>query len=124
MFDASNIMNRQVRVLVGLIGVDDTFKLIKSCGGTTIKIPKKPNNSVLKKIIGNSADILCKEMYCQEILIPKHDKITQQIRNNLIKEDRKTMSLSKLAKKYDLTVRQIINICHPVSDTQTDLFNP
>ena len=56
--------------------------------------------------------------------IPKADKIMAIIRNEQIRADRKRLSLSTLARRNNLTMRHIGNICRQTKDNnpQKDLF--
>lgn len=59
------------------------------------------------------------------VTLPKADKLFLRIRDTQIRKERPYTSLNKLARAYNLTVRQITNICGEETDDdgrQVDLF--
>ncbi len=115
----------QIRQLVALIGLPETFKLLQAKGGTQLRIPKVASKAeVLPEFLQcESIELLCKAWPAKVIDVPKVDKILLQIRNQAITEARATQSASQLARSFDLTRRQIINICKsPGDDNQVDMF--
>ncbi|NOR70000.1 MAG: hypothetical protein GQ532_09970 [Methylomarinum sp.] len=116
----------QIRQLVALIGLPETFKLLQAKGGTQLRIPKIANRAeVLPEILQDeSVDLLCKAWSGKVFDVPKVDKILLQIRNQVISKARATQSASQLARSFDLTRRQIINICKlPEDYNQVDMFD-
>lgn len=116
----------QIRQLVVLIGLPETFKLLQAKGGTQLRIPKMANRAeVLPEILqAESVDLLCKAWAGKVMDVPKVDKILLQIRNQVITKARATQSASQLARSFDLTRRQIINICKlPEDYNQVDMFD-
>lgn len=124
--DVSQLMSRPIRVLVELIGLPETLKLLDARGGTTLKIPSSAKRAVaLKAILSDeSVQRLCEKMGNQELLVPKRDKITQQLRNQAIRQLRTEKSASKLAVEFKLSRRMIIYISQSAKDDrQVDLFD-
>jgi len=123
--DVSSLMSRPIRALVDLIGLPETFKLLAARGGTSIKIPIHAHNAkVLLAILNSeSVDVLCKAMPEKVLVVPKADKITQQIRNQAIQQLRNTKSASKLALEFNLTRQQIINICQGLNENNGEQLN-
>jgi Mor family transcriptional regulator len=124
--DVSALMSRPIRVLVELIGLPETLKLLEARGGTSLKIPSSAKRATALKAIltDESVQRLCEKWGNQELLVPKNDKITQQLRNHAIRQLRTEKSASKLAVEFDLSRRMIIIICKSATnDQQVDLFD-
>lgn len=94
------------------IGFEGTFRLIKFWGGRKLYIPTfiKPSHKISDKLGLETAQKLSKQFGGQTLSISTAIDMFKRARNNRIKKDRDTMSVSALAKKYNLTERQIWNI--------------
>lgn len=116
----------QLRQLVKTIGLYDSYRLIEERGGIRIFIPENPDNAnVLKGIISDdSTKKICAAFATKTIELPKLDKIKIQLRNTSIYVDSKLMNNPQLARKYDLTRKQIINILNTFrkEDPTPDMF--
>lgn len=114
-----------VRKLVHTIGIEYTIALLKSKGGTPLYIPARAHNAqaLLKILPMQKVVLLCKAMPMQWVELPKVDRILQQIRNQYIYKDRQKSSASKVAIKWGLTRRQVINICKHVSELPEQSIN-
>lgn len=56
------------------------------------------------------------------VWMPKADKLFKRARDTQIRKDRKTTSISALAREHDLSSKQICNICREDDERQFDLF--
>lgn len=56
------------------------------------------------------------------VWMPKADKLFKRARDTQIRKDRKTTSISALAREHDLSSKQICNICRESDERQFDLF--
>lgn len=56
------------------------------------------------------------------VWMPKADKLFQRARDTQIRKDRQSHSIASLARTYDLSSKQICNICREGEDRQFDLF--
>lgn len=103
----------QLRQLIRLIGIADTWLLLRERGGTTLQVPVRAERSALIDIISaNALALLCKEFGGTRLELPVCDSIMRQVRNQQILSDRaQGMSYPALATLYGLTRRQVINIC-------------
>lgn len=121
----ADLLPPQARKLVRLIGMVNTLKLLEQRGGTTLRIPVNAQDStVLQAILPMEAVIaLTEAMPGQRLELPKCDKILLQIRNLALRNERKHLSAAGVALKYDLSRRQVINICKTAVDNrQVDLL--
>lgn len=124
--ELSELMCRQIRVLVGLIGLPETLKLLEALGGTPVNIPLLACKATRLKAILSSDSIekLCEKLGGQRLELPKNDKIMQQLRNHAIRRLRGRKSAPQLAREFNLTRRMIIYISQQAVDTrQVDLFD-
>lgn len=118
-----DLLPPQARQLVKLIGMGDTLKLLRHCGGIPTYVAEDPARSKLRGVISDqSLALLCKEYPGSIIDLPKADKMATQIRNHIIVTS--TESGRKLAKRFDLTYRwiKIVRAAH-ADDQQSDLFD-
>lgn len=121
----------QIRLLVACIGLPATFALLRQRGGSPYTVPVHGEHSkVLANIMSvESAKALSKAYGGQTLTLPKIDKAMNQIRNRCIcTAAEQGDSLSILAKRFDLTTRQISNILASggqsnLCESQHDLFN-
>jgi len=103
----------QIRLLAATIGLPATLSLLRARGGTPYTVPIHGERSeVLTKIMpADCAKALSEEYGGQTLTLPKLDKALIQIRNRRICEEASQgEGLATLARRYDLTTRQISNI--------------
>lgn len=116
------------RHIARAIGLNEMLKLLDAKGGTRIRIPISPDrNESLKGIISDSSIAkLAQTMPNERLDLPKPDKAWAQLRNLSIHLHRKTgqACASQLARKHNLTRRQIINISNRMKTmaAEDDLF--
>jgi hypothetical protein len=121
-----------LKQIVRAIGPADALRLLKRRGGTVLKLYEGSGRSrVLDEIIGpEQGQVLIEALAPRDrVSLPKHDKITQQLRNRVIRAEQHAKSATEQALEHDLTVRQILNIRaeHEAvrrSSAQVDLFAP
>ncbi|MBQ5174110.1 transcriptional regulator [Acinetobacter pittii] len=97
-----------------LIGIPQALNVIDAYGGTELFIPNKHAlgiNHEIAHIIGlNKLQLLANQLGNTYIEIPMGTPITIAMRNRLIRENVKKESKSQLARRYNLTKRQIRTI--------------
>lgn len=122
----ADLLPPQARQLVRLIGMANTLALLEKRGGVTLRIPVNAHEAVvLKEILPMEAIVkLCEAMPGQRLELPKIDKIVKQVRNRVIKSERKELSAASVALRHNLSRRQVINLSKPdADDRQADLFD-
>lgn len=104
----------QAKVLINLIGIEETWKLLSDRGGQEIRIPVgKRSDAYLHQLLSeSSADALIKRFAGMRLTLPKTDKIVKQIRDHRIYQAKaEGEPIAHLAKRFQLTPRSIILIC-------------
>lgn len=97
-------------------------------GGGHLSVPSTvtPDHHLAQQIGFAEALLLCKHFGGELLCIPNGKRLQNQIRNRLIREQRKQgWRLFALARAHRLTDRQILNICNGEDETdeaQLDLF--
>lgn len=106
------ILPHQTQYLFKLIGFLDGYTLLKEFGGQDIYIPQNPNRSKLIKFISSQSLTQLSNIYGGTyISVPTTKKIDTCARNNLVINDLKNgYSRAIIAKKFNLSVRQVTNI--------------
>lgn len=116
-----------LRAIVRALGINRATRWLKTYGGIYIYLPKIPTyaldltkEEIVRMQIALEPHVSSKRL----VTIPKADKIMAIIRNEQIRADRKRLSLSTLARRNNLTMRHIGNICRQTQDNdpQKDLF--
>lgn len=116
-----------LRAIIKALGLVKAQDLLLKFGGTSISIPK--HHSVKMGLSDDDLKALRLELENHlindnRLSLPKIDKIFISFRNYEIRTARQKNSLNELALMYNLTSRQIQNICVVESDiTQCDLFS-
>lgn len=97
-----------------LIGIPQALNMIDAYGGTELFIPNKHAlgiNHEIAQIIGLSKlQLLAAQLGNTYIEIPMGTPITIAMRNRMIKEHAKKESKSQLARRFNLTKRQVRTI--------------
>ena len=116
-----------LRAIVRALGVSRATRWLKTYGGIYIYLPKMSTytldltkDELVRMQIALEPHVSSKRI----VTIPKADKIMAMIRNDQIRTDRRKFSLSTLARRSNLTMRHISNICRSKrdDDPQKDLF--
>lgn len=100
------------RRIVRAIGLEATIKLLRERGGACIWTPVNASG-LLVDLIGKEATAnLIKEFGPDRgITLPKVDKILLQIRDmQIVAENRRGDNIRTIARRHDLTTRQVQNI--------------
>lgn len=99
-----------VQDIANLIGLEDALKLIDRYKGTPMYVPMQvKTDGVILKLIGlNNTIKLIKQFGGETLDMPKCSAAIRTIRNNIIINS--SLSVCEIAKKFDLTPRQIRNI--------------
>jgi hypothetical protein len=113
--------------IAGLIGLPKTLDLVRHYGGSRLYIPKRfdPNLPVAK-IVGHASYAALQEAFggLAHFDIPKGEIAIKAVRDKQIRAERSAgATYSRLAIKWQLTERQLRNICGPdEDDKQVSLF--
>jgi len=119
----------QIRLLVNACGLEAAFSLLRARGGAPYTVPLNGERSeVLSAIMpAEAARALSRALGGRTLTLPKLDKLMIQVRNRRIRAEAAAgASLACLARRYDLTTRQISNILAAdacTEEDQLDLFN-
>jgi hypothetical protein len=119
----------QMRFLVEIIGLPETIVLLKNKGGMLLQIPKGERDvesyDLYEILSAESIQKLCASRFADErVTLPKVDKILDQIRNIEIRNSKPTTTRAQLAKKYNLSFRQIQRLWNTaVDNSNLDLFD-
>lgn len=105
------LMPRSYAFIAKIIGVEAALNLINTFGGTCVFIPAKHAlniNHEITHVIGlKSLQILADHMGNETIEIPMGTPITIAMRNRAIRKLAKKESKTKLARKFNVTLRTI-----------------
>jgi hypothetical protein len=121
----------QVRALVRLIGLPETFLILEGRGGIPLRVPKSAARAQVLRDLGLSeASIraLVAEMADRTIDVPKPDKVLQQLRDVALRAERQAgASAAEVARRYRLTRRWVVartagGRADEGTDTQRDFF--
>ena len=126
----------QIRRMIAAIGLPLTLHLLELRGGTRLALPladARRKHYELADLIGAAPSRAFYREFggkgVRFIQLPKADKILRQARDAAIRQDCRTDSVSTVALRYRLTMRQVQNIKqsedYPVwrkPDSQLDLF--
>ena len=107
------MLGRSMSELAQIITLDSVLKLVEHFGGQEIYISGKQNNNSKLEGILDEDDMLnlCRHYHGSTIKIPRLMSLRLKLRNNQIIKGRNSGArLSELARKFNLTERQIHNI--------------
>jgi Mor family transcriptional regulator len=109
----SRFLPQKAKELVELIGLVETVRLLRACGGTRRYIPK--NHSCRAGVWDAISDYafrkLCAEYAGETLELPKVDSFIRAERDlEIIQLSREGVSRSQLVKRFGLSYRQIGNI--------------
>lgn len=95
-------------------------------GGVNTNIPKKNGDAL--GLTPEEFARLCETLEPfmddnRRVWMPKRDKLLIRVRDEQIRHDKAINSIKELAFEYDLSSRQILNICRERDDRQMDLFS-
>lgn len=114
-----------VRAIVRALGFARSREFLAAYGGVNRNIPqyKSSGLGLTQEELARLRNTLQPHMDSNDrVWLPKADKLFQITRNAQIRKDRNNASIDKLARQYDLSSRQIVNICREDDDRQFDLF--
>ncbi len=118
----TRLLPPMMRALIEVLGFDSTVALLRARGGQRVHVPLSASRWMIDLVGEQGAFKLCHKYGGQELDLPKHDKIVQQLRDKKIRDERNKHSLNELAAKHNLTRRQIQNIVRDVESEEPDLF--
>jgi len=114
-----------LRAVVKALGFGRAQDWLHIYGGINITVPK-----YRQQALDLGADELARLRHTLaphmdatgRVTMPKADKLFIRVRDAQIRKDRHGASISALARRNQLSSRQIINICRETDDRQYDLF--
>lgn len=105
--------------LVNAIGMEATVRLLEARGGTILQLGSGKAPQILPALIGDEAAaafIAAFDGY-DRLSLPMPDKLLAKMRNEAICASRE--SLPTIARRYNLTVRQVLNIRRDAREEQS-----
>lgn len=107
------LLPQSLRDIADVIGIEKTLDLAKAYGGLRLWIPSKPPHDwELFNILGReNACKLIELCGGSQIEIPSCRFLNLELRNQKIRDDRRSLSIEKLAAKYGLRRGWIRKIC-------------
>lgn len=105
--NASGLLPQRFHELSALIGTEDTLALMRQWGGVIVDIPRNASraNRLKALIAPSSVQALCGLYGGDRFYVPTMQSIDRLERNKAILELSHTMSASKLAKHFQLSLR-------------------
>ena len=106
-------LSPRLRLIVETIGLPAAIKLVNARGGRFVKIPKGGGKQLAQIIGEEAAQKMSNRFYSYpppDFYVPKKDRVTRQIRNLEIVAQLNALTLREVAERFDLSVRQVINI--------------
>lgn len=102
----------QLRELVDMCGLEDTFALLLARGGTRLSIPREPHASVVLRAILAPAALaaLCRAWGGDTVSLPKADKLVAQVRFRAIRAAEGNASKREVALAFGITVERVRQI--------------
>lgn len=102
-----------VNFIAEIIGDDSAMDLFENFAGCHLFIPSKPNkNNKISELIGHEkANLLIKNFSNECVVFPNCSNLIRKYRNDAIIEDINSgIKRADIAKKYQLTERQLLSI--------------
>jgi Mor family transcriptional regulator len=130
-------VNLQLEQLVDLVGVAAALRLVEKRGGTHFYVPHptrvKPHALLAQEIGLEAARALAAAYPSQHVMAPRGEAYLRRQRDLGVLNDCKDMSVTAVARKYELTERHVYRIMERgleglpevpgVNDAQGDLFS-
>lgn len=100
------------RMLIRAIGLPATVRLLMARGGAQLHVPLDAARARVLQGVLTEAELraLAGAYGAQRLDLPKIDKLLRQIRDDLIRADRATLSAAEVARRWGLTRRRVISI--------------
>lgn len=131
-------VNAPLGQLVELVGLPAALRLVQRFGGTCVYVPHESRvkpHSQLAQAIGLEAARRLSTVWPQaHIMVPRGAAYLQRQRDLAILEDAEALSVSQLARKYEMTERNVYFVLERgreglpaiagLDDGQGDLFTP
>jgi hypothetical protein len=104
--------------LVNAIGMAATVRLLEARGGTILQLGAGKAPEVLPELIGEDAAAAFMAAFAgyDRVTLPMPDKLLAKMRNEEIAASREL--LPTIARRYNLTVRQVLNIRREARETE------
>lgn len=113
------LLPQSLRDIASAIGYEKTLELAKAYGGLRLWIPSKPPHDwELFNILGREASSKLVQLAGgSQLEIPSCRFLNLELRNQKIRDDRRSLSVEKLAAKYGLRREWIRKICKEKQST-------
>jgi hypothetical protein len=116
-----------LRGVVTALGFMRARQFLQAHGGVNVSIPRRWTHALGLEVdeLMRLREALKLHMDADgRVWMPKSDKLFQRARDTQIRKDRQSNSIAALARIYDLSSKQICNICREDDDQrwQFDLF--
>lgn len=131
--DIKYLLPESAQLIVTLIGLPKATRLIEELRGTTFPIPKRQTRmgeirfEMLAEVVGyDAAVVLTRHFGGESLYVPRCVSALRELRNRQLRIDFDSMSsensavyaVSALARRYDLSDRQIWSILKSIEKTE------
>ena len=98
--------------MMDILGVAITYRLLCDYGGRVKYVAKRPERCFIVQYAAPDKVIaFCREYGGESIEMPKKDRLERRMRNcNILDELHRGLSVSDIAHRYSLSMRQVRNI--------------
>ncbi|MCF5891974.1 hypothetical protein K3H46_13180 [Aeromonas veronii] len=98
--------------MIDILGVAITYRLLDDYGGLVKYVAKRPERCFIRQYADPEQVIaFCQEYGGESIEMPKKDHLERRLRNcNILDELHRGLSVSDVAHRYNLSMRQVRNI--------------
>jgi len=117
-----------LRLVAQAAGIAAALRLVEKRGGVAVYVPHAaaPGHELATLVGLAGLQALCSAYPGEHLMVPMARAALTEIRNRQLRADRETMSVSRLALRYQLTHRRVQQIlaegCGQVADEAPDLF--
>ena len=123
-----DLLPQSLQDIAEFCGEDVMLKIWEHYGGTRLQVPKTaaPAHKLVELLGYPSACLFCEQFGGEFLVIAKAEAARRAVRNDMIRQDRQQgANNAVLARRYNLTDRQIIDICRaePPTVLNFDLFD-
>lgn len=98
--------------MIDILGVAITYRLLCDYGGRVKYVAKRPERCfIVQYAAPDQVSAFCREYGGESIEMPKKDHLERRMRNcNILDELHRGLSVSDVAHRYSLSMRQVRNI--------------
>ena len=117
-------LNLPVAQLIEVLGLPDALKLVSHFGGGSVYLPHpsrlREGNAIAAAIGRPAATKLCAEWPQLDVMVPRLAAELRRIRDRAIRRERATLSVTRLAWKYQTTERHVYRVLAGEDDGEPD----